>query len=131
MKNPDGKLYDCGVRLVAGSRGANVGDGVRSGRVEVKHNGVWGSVCSTNWGDKEAEVLCKSIGFAGGNARTTASHGCITESGTECDPAPGSDYDLAVSVGATSGDEFLSGMDQPSLEVIGGGPAHAAAHGAL
>ena len=104
VPDADGKLYDCGVRLAAGSHGANIGDGISSGRVEVKHNGVWGSVCSTNWGDKEAEVLCKSIGFAGGTARTTASHGCITESLTQCDPAPGLDYDLAVSVGATIDD---------------------------
>ena len=99
VPDADGKLIDCGVRLVAGTHGSNIGDGINSGRVEVKHNGVWGSVCSTNWDDTDADVLCKSIGFVGGTARTAASHGCVTELATQCDPAPGPDIAKADALG--------------------------------
>ena len=71
----EGKMYDCGVRLAAGTRGSgsdlDAGDGISSGRVEGKHNGVWGSVCSLGWDDNDADVLCRSIGFADGTAYTS------------------------------------------------------------
>jgi len=34
------------------------------GLVEVFYNGIWGSVCS-NWGFKEASVVCRELGFPG------------------------------------------------------------------
>ena len=37
------------------------------GRVEVKHLGVWGSVCAgRSWNDSAANITCKQIGKAGG-----------------------------------------------------------------
>ena len=33
------------------------------GRVEVQHNGIWGKVCSDNFGDVEANVFCKSLNY--------------------------------------------------------------------
>ncbi|KAM4633324.1 scavenger receptor cysteine-rich domain-containing protein DMBT1-like isoform 2-T2 [Polymixia lowei] len=33
-----------------------------SGRVEVNHNGHWRKVCNSDWGKKEAEVLCRDVG---------------------------------------------------------------------
>lgn len=35
------------------------------GRVEVKYRGIWGSVCDDDFGQKEAQVFCNSIGFTG------------------------------------------------------------------
>lgn len=35
------------------------------GRVEVKYRGVWGSVCDDDFGDKEAQVFCNSLGYTG------------------------------------------------------------------
>ena len=44
------------VRLVNGSRPAE-------GRLEVLHDGMWGSVCSRHFGDKEAQVVCRMLGY--------------------------------------------------------------------
>lgn len=35
------------------------------GRVEVKYHGVWGTVCDDDFSEKEASVLCNSLGFYG------------------------------------------------------------------
>ena len=37
------------------------------GRVEICTNGVWGSICDSGWGDKEAYAVCKQLqlGFRG------------------------------------------------------------------
>ena len=43
------------IRLVDGP------DGI-SGRVEIKHEGVWGTVCDDDFGAEEAQVICKSLG---------------------------------------------------------------------
>ena len=35
-------------------------------RLEVKHNGVWGTVCSKGFTDVNAKVVCRSLGLQGG-----------------------------------------------------------------
>jgi len=42
-----------------GGRNAN------EGRLEVKHHGVWGSVCDDDFNLKAAQVACNSMGFYG------------------------------------------------------------------
>ena len=44
------------VRLVNGS-------GPHEGRVEVCINEAWGSICSNEWDDKDADVVCKQLGY--------------------------------------------------------------------
>ena len=33
--------------------------------MEVYDDGQWGTICDTNWGEEEAGVMCKELGYSG------------------------------------------------------------------
>ncbi|KAH3872668.1 hypothetical protein DPMN_035888 [Dreissena polymorpha] len=50
------KVSATNIRLVGGKT-------PYSGRVEVEHNGVWGTVCDDDFTVNSAKVVCRMLGF--------------------------------------------------------------------
>lgn len=46
------------VQLVGGSSSLE-------GRIEIFHNGIWGTVCDDYFGQVDAQVVCNQLGFFG------------------------------------------------------------------
>lgn len=46
------------IRLVNGSSPLE-------GRVEIRHHGIWGTVCDDDFSAATARVICRSLGYAG------------------------------------------------------------------
>ena len=61
-------LYACiviaHVRIVDGRN-------IYEGRVEIYHDGQWGTVCDDNWERTDADVVCRELGFQ----EAVAAHG--------------------------------------------------------
>uniref|UniRef100_A0AAY5F326 SRCR domain-containing protein n=1 Tax=Electrophorus electricus TaxID=8005 RepID=A0AAY5F326_ELEEL len=64
-------------------------EGSCSGRLEVYHNAVWGSICDDQWDIRDAEVVCRQLGCgkalsANGSAAFGAGEGVIWLNRVEC-----------------------------------------------
>ena len=44
------------------------------GNVEIFHDGSWGSICDDEWDLREAEIVCKTLGFPNAERVTYNSH---------------------------------------------------------
>uniref|UniRef100_A0A8C2GD36 SRCR domain-containing protein n=1 Tax=Cyprinus carpio TaxID=7962 RepID=A0A8C2GD36_CYPCA len=65
------------------------GKGRCSGRLEVYHNAVWGSVCDDQWDISDAQVVCRQLGCgaalrADGNSVFGAGEGVVWMNRVEC-----------------------------------------------
>ena len=51
------------------------GNGFSTGRLEVFHEGIWGTVCSDWWSPINSDVACRELGFSTGTPTTEFSDG--------------------------------------------------------
>ncbi len=62
------------VRLVNGDRTGGRG---REGQVQICFGGQWGTVCDDSWDYRDAEVVCRQLGFGTfGQYYTSWMHAC-------------------------------------------------------
>ena len=59
------------LRLMRG----DVGSSSPAGLLEIYINGEWGTICNDGFGDEEARVVCKQLGYTGGERAPQGTYG--------------------------------------------------------
>ncbi|XP_075368523.1 macrophage receptor MARCO [Mycteria americana] len=52
-----------------------IAEGGRKGRVEIFHEGSWGTICDDDWGTQDATVVCRMLGYNRAVSAFTATAG--------------------------------------------------------
>jgi hypothetical protein len=76
--------------------------------VEIFYKDRWGTVCDDRWGSKDAAVVCRQLGFAGGSRTSCSSSGRGQKLGPFITPSCGTDAPIWM-------DEVDCGGDEASL----------------
>ncbi|XP_030829029.1 scavenger receptor cysteine-rich domain-containing group B protein-like isoform X2 [Strongylocentrotus purpuratus] len=61
----------CALHAAEGTVRLVNGPSTSEGRLEVYHNGQWGTVCDDDWDHENSQVVCRQLGFGGHGFFTT------------------------------------------------------------
>ncbi|XP_076436243.1 scavenger receptor cysteine-rich type 1 protein M160-like [Babylonia areolata] len=114
------------------------GGGADSGRLEVRYQGTWGTVCDRNFDDNAATVVCRQLGFNTGRARAFGAarfgqgQGQIWLSGARCVGAESRLAQCSLTMGAGTCDHTHDvgvacnggALPQVQVRLVGGGNSH-------